>query len=467
MKYTLLFYSLLLTTFAFSQSAQLVGINPSYASEELVFYRFSDFISQTEEVVGRCKVSRDGKFNCELKIDETTFIFSYLGVYRVYIYVEPGKTYRIILPPKEDKTEVQRLNPFFREVETHVGIENIQSTDLNYLISSFDLSFNEHFDTIVQNAYSRKRTLPIDSLVMALEARFEQYGQPFFKTYRNYRYGLLYQLSLMQKARSISNKYFLSQPIQYNNPAYMELFNLVYDKYFVFFSRSEEGAEIFGNITEEKSYTKLKKTLANDNVLANDSLLELVILKGLHDSFFDDKFSRSALVSVLDSLYRTTKIAEHLLIAENIRSRVTRLLPGFVPSPFELYNLKGELVTPDQFEGKYVYLNFCTSSSYSCLQEFTILEKFYEKHKGRIEIVTISVDRDINDLKSFLKQTNYKWTFLHYGNKPEIIKDFDIRAYPTYFLIGPDRRLIMSPAPSPRENFEILFFNLLRSRGEI
>jgi thiol-disulfide isomerase/thioredoxin len=132
-----------------------------------------------------------------------------------------------------------------------------------------------------------------------------------------------------------------------------------------------------------------------------------------------------------------------------------------------LYNLKGELVTPDQFEGKYVYLNFCTSSSYSCLQEFTILEKFYEKHKGRIEIVTISVDRDINDLKSFLKQTNYKWTFLHYGNKPEIIKDFDIRAYPTYFLIGPDRRLIMSPAPSPRENFEILFFNLLRSRGEI
>jgi peroxiredoxin len=201
--------------------------------------------------------------------------------------------------------------------------------------------------------------------------------------------------------------------------------------------------------------------------LANDSLLELVILKGLHDSFFDDKFSRSALVAILDSLYRSTKIAEHLLIAENIRSRVTRLLPGFVPAPFELYNIKGELVSLNAFEGKYVYLNFCTASSYSCLQEFTILEKFYEKHRKVLEIVTISVDRDPNDLKLLLEQTKYQWTFLHYGNKPDVIKDFDIRAYPTYFLIGPDRRLLISPAMSPRENFEIQLFKVLRSRGDI
>jgi thiol-disulfide isomerase/thioredoxin len=156
-----------------------------------------------------------------------------------------------------------------------------------------------------------------------------------------------------------------------------------------------------------------------------------------------------------------------LIIAENIRSKVTRLLPGFVPAPFELYSSKGKLMSLNDFEGKYVYLNFCSTSSYTCLQEFTLLEKLYEKHGKILEIVTISIDRDVEEMKSFLKQTKYQWTFLHYGNKPDIIRDFDVRAYPTYFLIGPDRRLIMSPAASPRENFEIQLFKLLRSRGEI
>jgi len=195
--------------------------------------------------------------------------------------------------------------------------------------------------------------------------------------------------------------------------------------------------------------------------------MELVVLKCLHDGFFDDKFSRSALLAILDSLYRQTHIAEHLIIAENIRSKVTRLLPGFVPSPFKLYSSKGKLTSLDDFKGKYVYLNFCTSSSYTCLQEFSLLEKLYEKHKKLLEIVTICVDREESEMKNLLDQTNYSWTFLYYGNKPEIIKDFDIRAYPTYFLIGPDKKLVMSPAPSPKENFEIQLFKLLRSKGEI
>jgi thiol-disulfide isomerase/thioredoxin len=155
------------------------------------------------------------------------------------------------------------------------------------------------------------------------------------------------------------------------------------------------------------------------------------------------------------------------MIAENIRQKVTRLLPGFVPSPFELYTVNDELVSLSKFEGKYVYLNFCTTTSYSCLQEFPLLEKIYEKYKDKLEIVTIAVDTDINDLKHFLGQNKYKWTFLHYGNKPDIVKDFDIRAYPTYFLVGPDKRLVISPAQSPNENFEQLFFKLLRSKGEI
>jgi thiol-disulfide isomerase/thioredoxin len=455
--------------FTLSLSAQVVlrGNAPSYAGQELVFYKFADLITQTEEVVAKCQIDENGDFSCNLRVDETTFVFNHLGIYRIYLFVEPGKNYQIVLPEYEPKTEAQRLNPFFREVDLHVGIANMEPNDLNYLISNFDLAFNENFDDIVKDAYARKQTISLDSLISNLEVRFSKYNHLFFNQYRTYRYGLLSQLALMQQSRSISNTYFANKPLLYNNPSYMELFNLLYDKYFLFFARSESGSTALNEVTNQRSFSRLKRTLAQDEVMSNDSLLEMVILKGLHDGFFDDRFSRGALLAILDSLYTQSTIAEHLLIAENIRSKVTRLLPGFVPAPFELYSNKGELIRLNQFEGKYIYLNFCTTTSYTCIQEFILLEQLYEKHNKRLEIVTISVDKDVNDLNLFLEQTNYSWTFLHYGNKPDIIKDFDIRAYPTYFLIGPDRRLVISPAPSPRENFEIQFFSILRSKGEI
>ncbi len=451
----------------YAQSAIISGVSKSYAGDEIVFYKYSDLITMTEEEMGRCKVDKNGAFNCQIKTDETIYLFSHLGIYRIYFFVEPGKTYKLALPAKEAKTEAQRLNPYFRETDLFVGIINIDKTDLNYLINSFDLSFNEKFDALINETYKGKTTVNVDSLINILESRYEQYKQSYFNIYRYYRYGLLKQLTYIQKARSTSEHYFLNKPVKYNNTAFMELFNLVYDKYFIFFSRTEKGNAVFKDITQDKSYYALKKTLATDDVLSNDTLKELVILKGLHDGFFDDKFSRSALLTILDSLYFTTKIPEHLVIAENIRTKVTHLLAGFVPAPFELYDSKGKLVKLEDFKGKYVYLNFCTTSSYTCLQEFSLLQKLYEKHKQMLEIVTICIDNDKNDITNLLKNTGYDWDFLHYGNKPEIVKDFDIRAYPTYFLIGPDKKLLLSPAPSPQEDFEIKFFKLLKSKGEI
>jgi peroxiredoxin len=465
---TLLLIAILLSTnTAYTQQATIIGNSKSYAKEEIVFYRYSDLVTMTEEEMGRCKVDDQGSFKCQLKISETTFLFSHIGIYRAYFFIEPGKTYNIVLPEKEAKTESQRLNPYFRETDLFVGISNIDKSNINFLVNSFDLAFNEKFDLIINDTYKGKTNINIDSLINTIENRYVTMKQPYFDTYRYYRYGLLKQITYIQKAKTTSERYFLNKPVQYNNTAFMELFNLVYDKYFIFFSRTETGNAVFKNITNEKSLYNLKKTLATDNVLSNDTLKELVILKGLHDGFFDDKFSRSALLTILDSLYFTTKIPEHLVIAQNIRTKVTHLLPGFVPTPFELYDENGKLVKLDDFKGKYIYLNFCTSTSYTCLQEFTLLQKLYEKHKQMLEIVTICVDNDKQDMSNLLKNAGYDWTFLHYGNKPEIVKDFDVRAYPTYFLIGPDRKLLLSPAPSPRENFEIQFFKLLRSKGEI
>ncbi|MBN1990111.1 MAG: TlpA family protein disulfide reductase [Bacteroidales bacterium] len=458
---------LLVPFLAKGQLVTLKGKENSHAGQELVFYKHSDLITLTEEEVGRCKVSKKGDFSCKIKITETTFIYATLGVYKAYMFAEPGKAYELILPQREDKTEAQRLNPYFRETDLHIGIANISEADINFATSQFDALFNQSFDEIVEKTYKGELTLSIDSIINTIENLFTSNTNSYFHSYRNYRYGLLKQLTLYQKAKSISNEYFLNQPIQYNNTAYMELFNLVYDKYFIHFGRTLAGKAIFDNISQQRSYSALKQTLATDSILANDTLKELVILKSLYGEFFDDEFSRSALLAILDSLYFSTTIPEHLVIAENIRTRVTKMLPGFVPTQFELKDQNGKPKSLNSFKDKYVYLNFCSTTSYTCLQDFVLLKKFYDKHKKFIEVVTICIDNNENDMQVLLKNTGYDWTFLYYGNKPELVKDYDVRAYPTYFLIGPDKKLIWSPAPSPREDVEVRLFNLLRAKGEI
>lgn len=448
-----------------AQEVNVRGNAPSYAGDQLVFYAYSDFITNTEIEVGRCEVNNNGQFNCQLKILDITMVFSYLGVYKIYFFAERGHQYEIVLPKKEAKTRAQSLNPFFQEHEMQVGIKNIDHNDLNYLTSTFDLHFNQNLNKIVQDTYLGKKTMNVDSLLNHIETKFAGSKNQFFNDYRHYRYGLLRQITGLQKSRSLSDEYFLNKPIRYNNPAYMELFNSLYDKYFVFYSHRDEGRSIQHDISVDQSLRKLKKTLGKNSVLANDTLKEMVILKGLYDEFYNDVFSRTALLAILDQLYRKAVNQEHVLIAQNIRSKITRLLPGFVPMPLALNDTSGKEIKLDDFKGKYVYLNFCATDSYTCLQEFPLLQNLYKKYGKYLEIITVLTDDEPRNLAPFLKHTGYNWTFLHFGNNPNVVKEYDVRAFPTYYLIGPDKKLVMAPAPSPRENFELKFRKILQSNN--
>jgi len=47
------------------------------------------------------------------------------------------------------------------------------------------------------------------------------------------------------------------------------------------------------------------------------------------------------------------------------------------------------------------------------------------------------------------------------------MRDYDVRAFPTYYLIDREGKLAISPAPAPGDDFEARLFSLLRSRGEL
>jgi len=460
---------LISTTFSisFSQNVVLNGNAPSYAGCEIAFNTYTDWITKGEEEIGRCLIDTNGDFRLSLNLEKITFVFSHLGIYKAFLYAEPDKTYEIILPEKADKALEDELNPYFTESRIQLGIADVKPDEINFMIRMFNDAYNPYYNKHIINFINKDDFSELNADIERIEKPFAGSGSNFFNNYREYRYGLLRHLAYQQKAKSISDEYFRKKPVLFNNPAYMELFDQVYDKYFLFFGMTDKGSKIYNDINTLKIYSDLKKTLSRDAVFYNDTIIELVILQNIYNEFYSDNFSRNGLITILDTLISNTNIQQNKIIGGIIKAKITRLLSGYYPPAFDLYDSDSNLVRLDDFKGKYVYLNFCSSQSYTCLSEFELLKGIYERHKEKLEIVTISVEPHQDTFTDFLTNKNWNWKFLFYGYQPQILKEYDIRGYPTYFLIGPDGKLIYSPSPSPAENFEAMLIKVMKARGDL
>ncbi|HAN18468.1 MAG: hypothetical protein A2X13_08840 [Bacteroidetes bacterium GWC2_33_15] len=463
----LIFIILIFSISARAGTVILKGTAPEWTGTQLEFITYSDQISYTEKVLCSTVVDNTGNFKCSFETHETVYVFIYLGTYEAYFFAEPDSDYTLILPEKTEKSISDKLNPYFKTVLYHLGIENSSQTELNYLLAWFDTEFSNMINSNAYLIYTKSSELNVDAAISSVDSIFKNFNNPYFVDYKNYSYAAFRHLSFQQKSKSISNSYYLNYKILYQNKAYMDLFNQVYDKYFSYFGRTEKGKQIYSDIGLHKSITLLKKTLGQDSILTNDTLKELVILKCLHDEFYDDMISRSATLTVLDSLALQTTNEEHKQIANNIRQKVTRLMVGFEPPPFTLFDKDSNLVTLEKYRGKYVYLGFCASISYACIQEFEMLRKLHEKHAANFEIIVICMDESLAQMKTFVEKMNYPYTFLFYGNQADVFKEYDIRALPTYYFINKEGKLALSPAASPGENIEYYIFQVMRANKDI
>ena len=79
--------------------------------------------------------------------------------------------------------------------------------------------------------------------------------------------------------------------------------------------------------------------------------------------------------------------------------------------------------------------------------------------------VSISIDKDVNDMRAFLeKNPKYDWVFLHFGGDETVQEAYNIKIVPMYFFIDPKGNFIESPAMRPSEGIEEAFDKLKHSQ---
>lgn len=451
----LVLFSIIFTGQLHAQKVIISGTSASYAGDSLFVVTCGDPVTHAETTLAACKADKNGKFGFAFTIREEMPVYMHLGVSKGLLFIEPGKQYEIKLPEKEQKTLADILNPYFEESEFYIGIVDITPEDLHYNIIKFDDMYNtyldKHFLDLVKKSYNSN----IDTFISATENRFSNYKNPYFDNYKYYQFAYLRHIAFERNDKHVFEKYFANKPILYSNLAYTFLFNQIFNEYFLELSKTHNSLQFLNEIVI---------FLNKEEYPGNPAQKELILLKGLFDSYYSKQFQTKEIIVLIDSIQKNTKLARHKNIAKNSLAQITRLMENYPAPAFECYDENNNPVTLNHYRGKYVYLDFGTIKSYACLREMELLKGIYEKSNKELEIVTISVDDDFSETMKYAREKSYNWTFLHYRNNHELLRQYNVRVYPTYYLIDPDGKLITNTTPAPQENFDVFFHEIWNKR---
>ena len=466
-KIKLLIILTLINSFVFSQEVTLFGNAKDYKNKKIIFYKYDNPITKNIKKLDSCIVSDNGDFNIKFDLNKTYKIFTNIGIYKAYLFAEPNKTYNIVLPPLVEKKLKDSLNPYFKPFEINLGIKNLEKNDLNILIQKFDNILKPYLNLKFYDIYIKGRGSDIDSMITLLDTSFAKYNNPYIKNYVYYKTAFLKFVSYERSYKYITHYYFSGKPVLYNNVAYIDLFDNMYNDYFTDLGHSVKGKYIYSNVNLSKSSNVIMKSLSKEILTDDTCLLEFITLKGLNDAIYDNAFKKRFILQSLDTLIIQSKINEHKIIAQKIKDKILNTKPkqNIKSFDFSLLNKDSTYVTLKDFRGKYVYLNFMYTKAYSCMKDYSLLEKIQKKYGKELSVVTIFLDTDVKKLRQFLNKNNYSWTFLSIGKNKKLISDYNVIAYPTYILIDPYGKIIANPARKPQEYFERYFVTkVLRNR---
>ena len=264
---------LIISFYSFGSDVILKGKAKGYTTDKIPVYTVKDYITGEKLLLAEISFKPDGTFQTVIKTDKIILIYFDLYVFKGSMFIEPGKTYDIELPDKTLPTDQDKFNPFFEPINQEIFINDTNSKELNYVIGTFDVTFNRFIlsnSTIAAENYIRQ----VDTVAVIFNNYFSFCKHPYFQTYKKYKLGYLRQMVHKLTTENAIRSYFTFNPVRFDNPAYMELFNSVFQDFFIAFAKTVNNAEIISVVEKEmvKFISSRLSTCSNSIVLTKKSV---------------------------------------------------------------------------------------------------------------------------------------------------------------------------------------------------
>jgi thiol-disulfide isomerase/thioredoxin len=389
--------------------------------------------------------------------------------------MEPGYRYEVILPEYAEKERDDRISPFYQPVVIPLAVSSRTSMatgeqmagehEINNTIATFDSKFAEINNGIIM---SRRKGLSsnTDSITRSLESEFSMDTTQFFSSYRRFRYGIL-KLNEGKTGLEDVSRGFLGPSVMEWHPGFVELFRAMFKDFIFYYSQTDEGRGLRSLINRTQDFRQARELVLKHPAVWSDTLAEMILLQEFSELFYQGNYHKEAILIMLDSMASHPVSPDFGTYASQLKTKLSSLMTGFYPPAISLEDLDGKLCSLEDFKGKYTYLFFGTPDHYGCMMEYPFLQSYAEKHTDYLNVVTIMASEKKSELEEFMTRNEYRWKALHYEYQPGVLTDYQVRAYPTAYLIDRDGKLLLSPAMLPTDGFEQQLFRIMRARGEI
>jgi len=447
-------------------------VDKRYKAKTLQFFYYTDYITFQDTVLVSALIDSNGYFKASFPLNSTRLIMANYGRKLLKIFVEPNKSYHILLPEYKDKTIADSLNPYFEQEVYWLGLTDTSSVELNRQILRFLTQYNallsKNFYMILQKGYR----INLDTFYQRIDSMFGGINNNFLQNYITYKLAYLKFMSTKRNMQFITWQYFTHKPVLYNNPAYMELFNGLYHSFFQYYYNTSKGQRIYNDIAKGKSPYLIIKTLQNRYELQDDTLAEFIMLKGLYDGAYPSKladfsfFPREQILMTLDSVIYLSKIEIHRNIAKQIKKKI---LYDFFKSKKTLksltfYDSDNKKMKFDFFKGKFNYIVFCDINNLPCKENFSLLQRLAEKKKNVLQVTAIFLKSQKQAVEDYFTANRFTFSY-YFVDGIKHLNSCNISIFPTYILIDPYGKIIQNHAPAPTKDFEYYFNEILKNRN--
>jgi thiol-disulfide isomerase/thioredoxin len=185
-------------------------------------------------------------------------------------------------------------------------------------------------------------------------------------------------------------------------------------------------------------------SLAGD--FTDQGLRHLEGFKALHflRIYSAQNFSQEALQHLRDNLPHLTSFRAD--VDRDISDLKQRAEIGMVASPFTIKTLDEKEIALESHRGKVVLLDFWATWCKPCVASAPALKSLHEDLRGHDDFMMIglSLDEDETSLRQFVKQHALTWPQGRVGQHSKVASDYGVSGVPTYILVGPDGKILLS-----------------------
>ena len=444
-------------SFASAKETILSGVAESYAGKMLTLRTQTDQIVKNERILSEVTVDSAGFFSFAVDIVSPIQVFIPMDLYNGFIYLEPGKTYQVILPEYIEKSLPQKLDPYFEPTDYLLEIEGLRQGDLNFQLIEFEEAFD--FYTMKHLIYGSDPD-SIQASVQEMREIFSDLDAKFQSRFKEYRFLLLKNL-----VPEVTRENIIEQldrlGADAENPAFWDVFDNVFSDFIPKSKDNREEYLLFQQIVKEGSAAMLFAHLKNRYGITDASLKELTAIKLIADLINAEDFNHSNVVELLRKLGREIQTEQNRELLASIIAKATSNSIGSPAPDFTGTDPKGKQHALSDYKGTYVYLNFGNTQVDQTQKDLNVLSRFYDTYKKDLVIINLFLYDTPEQVARIAAPYKNKMIFLHVDDPDLLRKAYQVQNIPSFFVLDPDGNFLMTKGAEPNDELRIFMQHIM------